>query len=139
MLSRKTDYALRALVYLTYQNTRKVATKKIANKLNIPYKFLTQIFLELVRNGILISERGSKGGVALRKDPAKISFLDIIETVEGSYTIHRCINEVEEDCFFADNCPIKELLCEIEEDTRKKLDNVTLDKINLKPEIWEEK
>lgn len=132
MLSRKTDYALRSIIYLLNSEGRKVSTKTVAEKLNIPYKFLTQIFLELVRKGILTSERGSKGGVMLKKPPHEISLLDIVEAVEGPFYLHQCLVEFDEDCFFSGRCPIKESLIDIENQTRNILASTTLDKIKMK-------
>jgi Rrf2 family protein len=129
MLSRKTDYALRAITYLTTQKGRKISTRYIAEKLNIPYKFLTQIFLELVRKGVLASERGSKGGVMLKKPPEEITLLEIVEAVEGPFYLHQCLAEYEESCFFAKGCPIKDTLIDIERKTRNILATTTLDKI----------
>lgn len=129
MLSRKTDYALRAITYLTTQNGKKLSTRHIAEKLNIPYKFLTQIFLDLVRKGILASERGSKGGVMIKKPIEEISLLDIVEAVEGPFYLHQCLADYEGNCFFEKHCPIKEALSDIEEKTKMILSTTTLDKI----------
>lgn len=130
MITRKTDYALRALVYLKENKDRKVPTREIAEVLGIPYKFLTQILLDLVRSGIITSERGSKGGMSLRADPNKLSLLEIVEASEGPFLLHQCLNEVNESCFFASNCPIKSTLYELEEKTREMLSQTKLGMID---------
>jgi Rrf2 family cysteine metabolism transcriptional repressor len=42
-----------------------------------------QVFSALRRAGVLQSQRGVKGGYTLRRDPADVSVLDIIEAVDG--------------------------------------------------------
>ncbi len=137
MISRKSDYAIRAISYILMNRNEKISTKKIAEDLNIPYKFLTQIFLELVRKGILVSERGSRGCIRLKKMPHEVSLLDIIEAVEGPFKLHQCIADFNEACFFAGNCLIKEKLLETERETRRLLASTTLDKINIDQTIKE--
>ncbi len=130
MITRKTDYALRALVYLKENPDRKIPTREIAEVLGIPYKFLTQIFLDLVRSGIVASERGSRGGMTLRVDPNKLSLLEIIEASEGPFLLHQCLSDIYESCFFAGDCPIKFTLYELEEKTREMLSQTKLGMIN---------
>jgi Rrf2 family protein len=130
MLSRKTDYALRALVYLKENPDRRVPTREIAEVVGIPYKFLTQIFLDLVRHGLVVSERGSRGGMALRDKPENISFLRIVEAVEGPFHLHQCLSDQNEECFFKHGCPLKARLSEIERTTRAILASTTLDSVD---------
>lgn len=130
MLSRKTDYALRALVYLKENQDRRVPTREIAEVVGIPYKFLTQIFLDLVRHGLVVSERGSRGGMALRENPQNISFLRIVEAVEGPFHLHQCLSDQNEECFFKNGCPVKAKLAEVERMTRGVLAATMLDSID---------
>lgn len=129
MLTRKTDYALRALLYLKENDDRIVPTKEVAEKLGIPYKFLTQIFLNLIRGGLVSSERGSKGGMKLKVKPNSISLLDVIEAMEGPFVIHNCLSEAKEECFFNNDCPVREKLRKIETQTRNILSKTTLKSI----------
>lgn len=138
MLSRKTDYALRAITYLMLNQESRLPTRIVAEKLGIPYKFLTQIFLELVRKGILTSQRGSRGGMSVRKKPEEISLLDIIEAVEGPFSFHQCLSDQHHDCFFSNGCPIKEKLADVEKETIRILKETTLDKIKAKYYFEEE-
>lgn len=130
MITRKTDYALRALVYLKENKDRKVPTREIAEVLGIPYKFLTQIFLDLVKSGIVTSERGSRGGMTLKVDPNKLSLLEIIEASEGPFLLHQCLSDINESCFFSVECPIKITLHELEEKTREMLSQKKLGMID---------
>lgn len=142
MLTRKSDYALRAIVYLALNSGRVVSAREIAQNLKIPYKFLTQIFLELSRKEILTSQRGSKGGAVLKKNPAELTLLEIIEAVDGPISLHQCAAEFNEPCYFEGRCPIKEKLKNLEDKIRQRLQLTTIAKIIEDYQInksWEEK
>lgn len=129
MLTKKSDYALRTLVYLAINEGKVISTREISEKLNIPYKFLTQITLELSRRNIIQAKRGSKGGIILKKRPSTINVLEIVEAVDGPFYLHQCPADMNEPCFFHHSCAIKSRLEEIEESARSVLQNLTVDKI----------
>lgn len=83
-LSKKGEYALRALIHIYFEKTRDVVSiHEIARTERIPLKFLEQIFGALKKGGILTSRRGVAGGYRLSR-PAKEIFLgDIIRLIEG--------------------------------------------------------
>lgn len=132
MLSKKSDYALRTIIYLALHSKEPLPTRKISEKLKIPYKFLTQIMLELSRKDIISSKRGSRGGIFLKKNPKNITLLEIVEAVDGPFVIHQCSADSNEPCYFAGNCPIKEKLSELEQKAIEVLNSITIDKISSK-------
>ena len=73
MLSKKTKYAIKALVVLG-KNADKppMQISKIAEEERIPKKFLEQILLDLRNAGFLYSKKGAGGGYSLNKDPKDI-------------------------------------------------------------------
>ena len=86
-LAKKTEYALKALIELTIDYDKGInATliNDIAERENIPPRYLEQILLRLKNSGILISKRGVGGGYALSRPPEEISLGDVIREVEGS-------------------------------------------------------
>jgi len=85
-LSKKSEYALKALIELaiTYGRGGDVTLiSEIAERNNIPPRYLEQILLGLKKSGILISRRGVGGGYALAISPEKIRLGDIIRSVDG--------------------------------------------------------
>ena len=91
LFSRQCEYALQAVSYLALQNKEKlISTKELTDRLKIPYHFLGKILQNLVQKGILVSHRGNSGGFALAKSPERISYLDIIESIDGSQFKHQC-------------------------------------------------
>jgi Rrf2 family transcriptional regulator, iron-sulfur cluster assembly transcription factor len=91
IFSRQCEYALQAVSYLALQpRGKRTSIKELTDRLKIPYHFLGKILQELVQKGILVSQKGNSGGFALAKSPEKISYLDIIESIDGSQFRHQC-------------------------------------------------
>jgi Rrf2 family protein len=108
MLSKKSQYAFKALSHLT-ENYKKgpLLIADISRNGRIPLKFLESILLELKKAGILDSKKGKGGGYFLAKDPATVKAATIIRLVNGPiamlpcvslYFYERCKNCNEEQC-----------------------------------------
>jgi Rrf2 family protein len=85
-LSCKTEYALLALLELAsyYQQGEPLQIKQIADKQNIPDRYLEQLLATLRRGGLIKSLRGAKGGYFLAREPWKIYLFEIVKCLEGS-------------------------------------------------------
>lgn len=93
MLSKKTQYALRAVSYLAARyNTVPVQIIEIAENKNIPLKFLEIILLELKNAGILESKKGKGGGYFMKERPEKTSLAKIIRTINGPIAMLPCVS-----------------------------------------------
>ncbi len=106
ILSKSCTYGIRALLYLTQQETTGfISINEISEKLNISFHFLTKIFQKLTKSNITNSFRGPAGGIELAKPAAKINLYDIVVAIEGP--------GIFSDCFFGtDDCE-NEAMCEI--------------------------
>jgi Rrf2 family protein len=83
-LSKKSEYALRALIYASrFPEGTSFQIKDLAEKNGIPKKFLELILLELKNAGILRSRRGVGGGYLLAKRPETIRSSEILRVIEG--------------------------------------------------------
>lgn len=83
-LSKKSEYALRALLELTLAHGKTTLQRhEIAARQNIPVEFLEQILLALKRAGLLSSRRGMKGGYGLIKSPDAITLGQVIRILDG--------------------------------------------------------
>ena len=92
-ISRKIDYGLRAMIYLaSIPPATVVPFREIARQMMVPEDFLAKILKTLVDEGLVKSTRGPHGGYTLAKPPAEISFLTIIEAVEGPIAINVCLD-----------------------------------------------
>lgn len=83
-LSSKGRYAVRALFDIAYFNDgRPTQVKDIAERQDIPPRFLEQIFQDLKRAGLVGSKRGPQGGYSLLRPPDAISLGDVFRITEG--------------------------------------------------------
>jgi Rrf2 family protein len=91
MLAQKTRYALRSLLYLVEEGGgAPVQLARIAETQQIPPKYLELIMLDLKKAGLVTSIRGPKGGYTLARDPASISFGEIVRIMEGPIALVPC-------------------------------------------------
>jgi Rrf2 family protein len=103
-VSRKVDYALRAVIFLSQQDgTRPLPAKEIAARRRIPIKFLEKIIRDLMRHEIVHSHRGAHGGYTLGRDPSQITFRDVIEAIEGPISLNVCVAG-QKDCSVLSSC-----------------------------------
>lgn len=90
-LSRKSDYALRAVRHLAGVGKDKLGSiNSISEAESVPREFLAKILKDLTRSGILVSYQGVKGGYALAREPKDITFLDVIEAIDGPIHLNLC-------------------------------------------------
>src|ERR1700712_3397421 len=93
MLSKKTQYGLKALGYLASQYGKgPVLISEIASKKKIPVKFLETILLLLKQKNILDSKKGKGGGYFLANEPKKISLAAALRIIEGPIAMLPCVS-----------------------------------------------
>ncbi|MGD0655135.1 MAG: Rrf2 family transcriptional regulator [Thermoguttaceae bacterium] len=85
-ISAKTEYACIAMMELAshYGSGEPVRIRRIAERHDVPPRFLVQILLQLKGAGLVASIRGAAGGYQLVKSPQEISLGQIMEVIEGS-------------------------------------------------------
>ncbi len=66
-----------------YESGEPQQIRQIAAQQNIPDRYLEQLLATLRRGGIVKSQRGSKGGYLLTREPRKIILFEILECLEG--------------------------------------------------------
>lgn len=121
-LSRKADYALRAVAYVAQMKKGELASiGRIASERGIPREFLAKILKELTRAGILVSFQGVTGGYRLARPAREISFLDVIEAMEGRVAINLCVDGGHCDCTEENGCEIRPFFVKQQEYIEKTL------------------
>lgn len=126
-LSKKGEYALRAMVALASCQGSSMTITGIANAQNIPKKFLEQILLALKAAELVISRAGPKGGYELARLPASISVGQILQAVEEP--ISRSVSEDEAQEEASAPGKIDALLADIREYVHKRLEGVSLSEV----------
>jgi Rrf2 family protein len=103
-ISRAGDYALRAVVYLSRQNSDRLCTiREIARAQQIPQAFLAKLMPMLIKAEVVKSVQGPKGGYRLARASSEIDFLEVIQAIDGPISLVTCQNgesccEIEEFC-----------------------------------------
>lgn len=115
-ITRQADYAVRAVLHLAkVGNAERSATSTIAKEQNIPPSFLAKIISQLSIAGLLHTSRGARGGVTLARDPKDITLLEVVEAIDGPIQLNECVGN-NGTCTFDDNCPIKPVWCDAQEE-----------------------
>ena len=133
MLSKKTQYALRALSFLASRYEQgPVLITEIAEQKKIPVKFLENILLELKNADVLDSKKGRGGGYFLKDAPAKTSLARVMRVVEGPIALLPCVSlyfyEKCADCT-EEICPINGVFIQVRDATLRVLESKTLEDI----------
>lgn len=91
-LSRTGDYGVRAVLDVAlHHEVGRRKTREIADAMNIPTGYLSQILAILVRAGVLKATAGRTGGYELARDPAELRLIEVVEIVEGPVALERCV------------------------------------------------
>lgn len=131
-LSRKSDYALRAVMHFAGLPKGKLASiGEVAKIQSIPREFLAKILKDLTWGGILVSFQGVTGGYRLAKPAREITFLDVIEAMDGPVNLNLC-TEKNCECEHFDGCPMKEFWIKEQEHFRKSLGRAHFGKYKAK-------
>jgi Rrf2 family transcriptional regulator, cysteine metabolism repressor len=102
-----------------------LALKEMADRQQIPLKYLEQIAMALKGAKLIKSVRGPSGGYVLARPPDKIHLLEIIETLEGSLSFVNCVKDPLA-CEKVDSCAFNDLWRKISKETSRILRSVTL-------------
>ncbi|UOQ46829.1 Rrf2 family transcriptional regulator [Gracilibacillus caseinilyticus] len=119
--SKATNYALHTMVYLTMvPKGQSVGVEPLAKVQNLSPTYLSKILTKLTKDGLVESTPGVKGGYRIRKKRESITFLDVIEAVEGQHALFYC--SMEHDAFTRNHdCLIEEVMSNAEEKMKNEL------------------
>ncbi len=130
MLSKKTQYALKALIYLAEKDSEgPVLISEISKKKKIPLKFLENILLELKNAGILGSKKGKGGGYFFVLPPSKIKLAKVMRLIEGPIALLPCVSlNFYEKCKNCEEkkCGINRVMIQVRDSMLSILENKTV-------------
>lgn len=108
MLSRSSEYAIRALTFLARQTDgRHHLSRDMAEELGLPAPFLGKVLQPLVTRGVLHSQRGRSGGFRLARPAHDVSLMEIVEAQETLGPAETCLLG-QTECSDAGACPLHE-------------------------------
>lgn len=104
MFSLTSEYAMRAMIYLTrHADDRPIPGREIAEETHIPPRYLSTILGDLVRAGILHSSPGTGGGFRMVRSPKEVTLSEVLVPFEPVLTDCRSCPFGNEQC--ADDHP----------------------------------
>ncbi len=129
-LSRRSEYGIRALVDLVrHGETRPMALAALAERNNLPPKFLEQIMSTLKHGGIVRTTLGARGGYAMAMDPATVSVGRVIRLLDGALAPLPCVSlRYYERCSCPDEatCALRDVMLDVRDAMLAILDEETL-------------
>ncbi len=125
--SKKIEYALVALHYLSNNPEAYFSARELSEILNIPYEFLSKTLAKLAKSEILISNHGAKGGYKLNKSPRKITFYQIFASLEEHLNVVECLSNEDEICQRSAVCTIKTPMFQLQNKINELIGNMTLE------------
>ena len=114
-LSKKAEYALMAVKDLASRSENEAASaREIAERYGIPVELMAKVLQRLVRQGLLVSHHGTRGGYLLSRVASLISVADVIEAVDGPVMVTACTSS-DDDCDQYATCNIRDPLWRIKD------------------------
>ncbi|MBW6468568.1 MAG: RrF2 family transcriptional regulator [Anaerosomatales bacterium] len=84
-VSQRLDYALRALTAIAaLPPGTTMAAGEVADRLGLPRRFVEQQITLLAKQGLVVSQRGARGGCSLARPASEISVAEVVEALQGS-------------------------------------------------------
>ena len=128
-LNLSTDYAIRIVMYLA-KKQQTANSEEISAQMGIPRTVVATLATPLQKAGILTTLRGVGGGFTLSRDPGDISLHEIINLIEGTTRINRCL---EPDGFCSrsatDTCKLHRYYQKVQTGVDKAFQEMTIDKL----------
>jgi Rrf2 family protein len=136
-LSRRSEYGLRALVHLVRHDAGgPIALGALAQRNNLPPKFLEQIMATLKHGGIVRTTLGAHGGYGMAMDPATVSIGRVIRLLDGALAPLPCVSlRYYAKCSCPDEatCPLRSVMIDVRDAMLEILDEETLAELAARP------
>jgi Rrf2 family protein len=127
-LTKRSDYAIRAMLLLTHHRGGLLSSRKIAEEMKIPPRFLPQIMGDLTRAGLVEAHPGRSGGYQLAAGSEKVTLLTVIEAVEGDPHRQVCVLRGS-PCGVDGHCAVHDIFFSAEGALLERLSSSTLDAV----------
>ena len=123
--SEATYIALHSMGLIAEKNGDRLSIREMAKKLGVSEAHLAKVILRLSRSELINTTRGPGGGAVLARSAKEITYLDIVESIEGPISDGGCVFGKEK--FVYKNCMFKGFLSKITNETRAWLESNTLE------------
>jgi Rrf2 family protein len=125
-MSTRGRYGVRLMVALALNYGNGITLlREVARREGISEKYLGQIIIPLKSAGLVVSQRGARGGYGLARQPETITVKDVVEAIEGKIAAVLCANDPEA-CARATSCVATQVWKKLSEDIERSLSSFTL-------------
>ncbi|MCX5715640.1 MAG: Rrf2 family transcriptional regulator [Candidatus Omnitrophica bacterium] len=125
LITRDTDYAMRALIYAAKEKNKRVNVRDIVKEVKIPRPFLRKIVQLLNKKGMIKSYKGKGGGFTLARKPNEIYLMDLIEIFQGPFSLNECFFK-RHICPNSGTCFLNKKITRIEKHVLRELRPITI-------------
>jgi Rrf2 family protein len=125
LLTKETDYAIRAIMNLARQDGRFVSSRAISAEERIPLHFLRRILQTLIKERLVESKEGISGGVRLKRSPEKIRLADLIRVFQGDIQLSECMFR-RRICANRKTCVLRRRIGQIEQMVTREFEAITV-------------
>jgi Rrf2 family cysteine metabolism transcriptional repressor len=125
LLTKDTDYAVRAIVHLARHDSQYKSSSRIASEEGIPLQFLRRILQALTKAGMVTSREGATGGFRLAVPPKDIRVSDIIRIFQGDIQLSECMFR-RRLCSNRGTCVLRKRIKSIEKMVNREFEKVTI-------------
>ncbi len=128
LLTKHSDYAIRALLELSKDKKSYLSSREIAKRQDMPYQFTRRILQELIRNKLVSSKEGGKGGFRIKANPGLINIIDVIKIFQGNLQLSECMFR-KKICANHSNCILRKEIKRVENIVEKEFKGITLERL----------
>ncbi len=125
LITRETDYAIRALSTIAQEDKEIVTVTDLVEKTDIPRPFLRKLLQTLNREGVLKSFKGKNGGFSLINAADKVMVSDIIHIFQGEMQLNECLFK-KDVCSNTETCSLRKIVDNIQDYAVNTFEGVTL-------------
>lgn len=129
-IGKSARYALYAAMDLARVDAGgQITAAEVAERHAIPAAVLAKVLQRLVRAGLAVGVRGSKGGYRLANKPSRITVLEVIDAFEQHRERGACLLDPERsgECDRGPSCRLRRLFDEVDELARSTFASITLE------------
>ncbi|MFH1269537.1 MAG: Rrf2 family transcriptional regulator [Candidatus Omnitrophota bacterium] len=125
LITRDTDYALRALCFISRRKKEIISAAELVKELKIPRSFLRKLLQILNKKMVLKSYKGKGGGFLLAVPANKVFLVDLIEIFQGPLRLNECFFK-KLACPRRNTCALRKKIDRIERYVIRELKSITL-------------
>ena len=128
-ITKRTNIAIRLLMYCAANPGRIVTKAEIAGSCNISQNHLAQVINQLSQLGYVATQRGRNGGMTLGRNASDIRIGEVIRHIEGTTPLAECFADADNTCPLVSACRLRLALTDAVGAFYAALDGITLDSL----------